>query len=114
MLTDAEARNMLDSYKLFSLRADLRYEKISFYKKYNAAGEYCEVLARQAEELLATQDNIKAVVDSLAEPYRTVLYLRFIEGHTVEKTAEIMFYSYRWLMRLQATAIREFRKAVNK
>lgn len=114
MLTDAEARNMLDSYKLFSLRADLRYEKISFYKKYNAAGEYCEVLASQAEELLATQDNIKAVVDSLAEPYRTVLYLRFIEGHTVEKTAEIMFYSYRWLMRLQATAIREFRKAVNK
>ena len=114
MLTDAEARNMLDSYKLFSLRADLRYEKISIYKKYNAAGEYCEVLARQAEELRATQDNIKAVVDSLAEPYRTVLYLRFIEGHTVEKTAEIMFYSYRWLMRLQATAIQEFRKAVNK
>ncbi len=32
----------------------------------------------------------------------------------MEKTAEIMFYSYRWLMRLQATAIQEFRKAVNK
>ena len=109
---------MLNSYKLFSLRADLRYEKISFYKKYNAAGEYCEVLARQAKEqakeLLAARDNINAVVDSLAEPYRTVLYLRFIEGHTVEKTAETMFYSYRWLMRLQATAIQEFRKAVNK
>ena len=86
MITEKEARNMLNSYKLLSLRADLRYEKISFYKKYNAAGE----------------------------PYRTVLYLRFIEGHTVEKTAEIMFYSYRWLMRLQATAIQEFRKAVNK
>ncbi len=114
MLTDAEARNMLDSYKLFSLRADLRYEKIRFYKKYNAAGEYCEVLARQAKELLAVRDNIKTMVDSLAEPYRTVLYLRFIEGHSVEKTAEIMFYSYRWLMRLQATAIQEFRKAVNK
>lgn len=82
---------MLNSYKLLSLRADLRYEKISFYKKYNAAGEYCEVLARQAKELLAARDNINAVVDSLAEPYRTVLYLRFIEGHTVEKTAEIMF-----------------------
>lgn len=105
---------MLNSYKLLSLRADLRYEKISFYKKYNAAGEYCEVLARQAKELLAARDNINAVVDSLAEPHRTVLYLRFIEGHTVEKTVEIMFYSYRWLMRLQATAIQEFRKAVNK
>lgn len=60
---------MLNSYKLLSLRADLRYEKISFYKKYNAAGEYCEVLARQAKELLAARDNINAVVDSLAEPY---------------------------------------------
>ena len=111
---------MLNSYKLLSLRADLRYEKISFYKKYNAAGEIEEctehtgMWARQAKELLAARDNINAVVDSLAEPYRTVLYLRFIEGHTVEKTAEIMFYSYRWLMRLQATAIQEFRKAVNK
>lgn len=67
-----------------------------------------------SKRILAVQDNIKAVVDTLAEPYRAVLYLRFIEGHTVEKTAEIMFYSYRWLMRLQATAIQEFRKAVNK
>ena len=81
MITEKEARNMLNSYKLLSLRADLRYEKISFYKKYNAAGEYCEVLARQAKELLAARDNINAVVDSLAEPYRTVLYSRFIEGH---------------------------------
>ena len=74
---------MLNSYKLFSLRTDLRYEKISFYKKYNAAGEYCEVLARQAKELLAARDNINAVVDDNGRIFpltKHALYREMIRG----------------------------------
>ena len=96
------------------IKSTMRRARSKNVRSTRAYGRGSTRTARQAKELLAARDNINAVVDSLAEPYRTVLYLRFIEGHTVEKTAEIMFYSYRWLMRLQATAIQEFRKAVNK
>lgn len=114
MMTDKEIREYLSSYKLLRLRAEWRHKKINFFRKYNAAGEYCEILARQAEELIAEGQKIENVIDSLTEPSKTVLRLRYIEGRTLEETADRLHYAYRWTARLQAKAIDDFRKAVKE
>lgn len=114
MITDKEIREYLSSYKLLKLRAEWRYKKIDFFEKYNAVGEYCEMLARQAEELLAERRKIEGAVDALAEPSSTILRLRYIEGRTLEETADRLHYTYRWTARLQAKAIDDFREAVKE
>lgn len=114
MMTDKEIREYLSSYKLLELRAEWRYKKIDFFEKYNAAGEYCEMLARQAEELLAERRKIEGAIDALTEPSKTVLQLRYIEGCTLEETADRLHYTYRWTARLQAKAIDDFREAVKE
>lgn len=113
-MTDKEIREYLSSYKLLELRAEWRYKKIDFFEKYNAAGEYCEMLARQAEELLAERRKIEGAIDALTEPSKTVLQLRYIEGCTLEETADRLHYTYRWTARLQAKAIDDFREAVKE
>lgn len=114
MMTDKEIREYLSSYKLLKLRAEWRYKKIDFFKKYNAAGEYCEMLARQAEELLAERRKIEGAIDALTEPSSTILRLRYIERCTLEETADRLHYTYRWTARLQAKAIDDFREAVKE
>lgn len=114
MMTDKEIREYLNSYNLLKLRAEWRYKKIGFFEKYNAAGEYCEMLARQAEELLAERRKIEGAIDALTEPSKTVLRLRYIEGRTLEETADRLHYAYRWTARLQAKAIDDFREAVKE
>ena len=114
MMTDKEIREYLSSYKLLRLRAEWRCKKIGFFEKYNAAGEYCEMLARQAEELLAERRKIEGAIDALTEPSSTILRLRYIEGCTLEETADRLHYTYRWTARLQAKAIDDFREAVKE
>ena len=113
-MTDKEIREYLSSYKLLRLRAEWRYKKIGFFKKYNAAGEYCEMLTRQAEELLAERRKIEGTIDTLTESSKTILRLRYIEGCTLEETANRLHYAYRWTARLQAKAIDDFREAVKE
>lgn len=114
MMTDKEIREYLSSYKLLRLRAKFRYERIDFFRKYNTAGEHCEMLAREAEELIAEGRKIESAIDSLAEPSRTILRLRYIEDYTLEETADRLYYSCRWTSQLQAKAIDDFRKAVKE
>lgn len=112
MMTDKEIRTYLSSHKLLMQRAELRYEKIRFYEKYNAVGEYRAILAHEAESLLAERRKIERTIDALSEPSKTILRLRYIEGHTLEETADKLHYAYRWTARLQAKAINDFREAV--
>lgn len=85
MMTDKEIREYLSSYKLLKLRAEWRYKKIGFFEKYNTAGEYCKILARQAEELLAERRKIEGTINALAEPSSTVCGCGISKGALLKK-----------------------------
>ena len=99
-------KELLSQYRLIGLRIQSRLERIAFFKGYPNTEEHCRRLYDEVKELKKTQEHIAGLIDSLSEPYKSVLRLRFIEGKTVEDTAEELHYSYRWLMRLQKMRLR--------
>ncbi len=99
-------KELLSQYRLIGLRIQSRLERIAFFKGYPNTEEHCRRLYDEVKELKKTQEHIAGLIDSLSEPYKSVLRLRFIEGKTVEDTAEELHYSYRWLLRLQKNALK--------
>lgn len=69
---------------------------------------------KQADELERQRENIVAYINQLGdERYRNILTLRFIEGYTVEETAEIICYELSYCYRLTNQAIKSLKKLIN-
>ena len=77
------------------------------------------LLADSYEESAAAvrsrKDRALAVIDAVSDPlYRRILTLRFVQGQTLEKTAERTHYSYQHLCRkLLPAALAEAQKIVD-
>lgn len=61
----------------------------------------------QAEvtQLCRTECEVSCTIDRVPEPYRTLLYERYINGKTWEQVAVRMNYSYRHTTKLHGTAL---------
>lgn len=64
-----------------------------------------EQAAAEVAQLCRTECEISAVINRVAEPYRTLLYERYINGKTFEQIAVGMLYSWRQIVRLHGQAL---------
>ena len=62
-------------------------------------------LEAEIELLIATEREIVQTINRVSEPYRTLLYERYINGKTWEQIAVIMNYSWRQTVRLHGIAL---------
>lgn len=66
----------------------------------------------EIELLIATERAVGRVIDAVREPYRTLLYERYINGKTWEQIAVCMNYNYRWVLRLHGRALATVKQAI--
>ena len=59
----------------------------------------------EIELLTATAREVRTTIEAVPEPYRTLLYERYINGKTWEQIAVIMNYSWRQTVRLHGIAL---------
>ena len=62
--------------------------------------------AGEVERLTELEQEIVQTISRTAEPYRTLLYERYINGKTWEQVAVRMNYSFRHTTKLHSTALR--------
>lgn len=60
----------------------------------------------EVDRLTRLEAEIEGAVGQIAEPYRTLLYERYINGKTFEQIAVQMSYSWRQIIRLHGQALR--------
>lgn len=80
-----------------------------------SARSLAESYAESASVVRGRRDRALAVIDAVSDPLcRKILTLRFVEGLTLEKTAERISYSYQHLCRkLLPAALAEAQKIVD-
>lgn len=61
--------------------------------------------AAEVDRLTALEDEVIGAIDRVQEPYRTLLYERYVNGLTFEKIAVRMNYSWRQTIRLHGQAL---------
>ena len=59
----------------------------------------------EIDQLTALEAEIISVIDRVQEPYRTLLYERYVNGLTFERIAVRMNYSWRQIIRLHGQAL---------
>lgn len=64
-----------------------------------------EKAAAEITQLCRVECEVSAAIDRVPEPYRTLLYERYINGKTWEQVAVRMNYSYRHTTKLHGTAL---------
>ena len=60
----------------------------------------------EIDQLTALETEIISVIDRVQEPYRTLLYERYVNGLTFERIAVRMNYSWRQIIRLHGQALK--------
>ena len=110
----------LEEYQMFKTRAEKMTSIISEVSAHtnkvsNKVGDNAVIMAdlevkyktawQEAElERLALTDKIKNV----DEPYRTILFMRYVQGKTFENIADAIGYSYKQILRLHGQALNLF------
>lgn len=61
--------------------------------------------AAEVDRLTVLEDEVIGAIDRVPEPYRTLLYERYVNGLTFEKIAVRMNYSWRQTIRLHGQAL---------
>lgn len=64
-----------------------------------------EKAAAEITQLCRVECEISCTIDRVPEPYRTLLYQRYINGKTFEQIAVDMHYSWRQIVRLHGQAL---------
>jgi DNA-directed RNA polymerase specialized sigma subunit len=67
-------------------------------------------LSREIKELYEQKQIIRRKIDRLRDNYFKVIYYRFMEGLTLEETADAMHYSCRHIINIYNEALEEFSK----
>lgn len=65
-----------------------------------------EKSAAEVAQLTKLENEIACTIDRVSEPYRTLLYERYINGRTWEQIAVKMNYSYRRVTQLHGEALK--------
>lgn len=75
----------------------------------------CERMAKEVEQIIrrytVTQNNILSMIQGMKKPvHRKVLFLRYVEGKSVQKIAQEMSYSEDYIKKLHKAALSAFEK----
>lgn len=116
-LAKSKPKEFLQQYALLKVRANVKLERIDLwqeYQEYEPVQELCRDIFSEAKELMRlafeTEELIKQA--DISDQYKTVLYLRYIEGKTAEDSAKTLGVVKRWCQRLQAKALDAFAQAI--
>ena len=60
---------------------------------------------KEVEQLLHTETEVACAINRVSDPYRELLYERYINGKTFEQIAVDMHYSYRQTLRIHGIAL---------
>lgn len=68
--------------------------------------------AAEVDRLTALEDEVIGAIDRVPEPYRTLLYERYINGKTWEQVAVDMHYSYRGVTKMHGRALQTLKECI--
>lgn len=68
--------------------------------------------AAEVDRLTALEAEIVGAIDRVQEPYRTLLYERYINGKTWEQVAVDMHYSYRGVTKMHGRALQALKECI--
>lgn len=63
---------------------------------------------KKLEELLVKKYVVENKIERLEQPYRSILYLKYIRGINLYKVSEELNYSYRYIKTLHVEALQEY------
>ncbi len=67
--------------------------------------KYCD---KKLQELLIKKFLVEKKIEQLGQPYKSILYLRYIRGNTLNKVSEDMGYSYDHICKLHGKALKNY------
>lgn len=116
-LAKNKPKEFLQQYALLKVRANVKLERIDLwqeYQEYEPVQELCRDIFSEAKELMRLAFEIEELIKQadISDQYKTVLYLRYIEGKTAEDSAKTLGVVKRWCQRLQAKALDAFAQAI--
>jgi hypothetical protein len=116
-LAKNKPKEFLQQYALLKVRANVKLERIDLwqeYQEYEPVQELCRDIFSEAKELMRLAFEIEELIKQadISDQYKTVLYLRYIEGKTAEDSAKTLGVVKRWCQRLQAKALDAFAQAM--
>ena len=116
-LAKSKPKEFLQQYALLKVRANVKLERIDLwqeYQEYEPVQELCRDIFSEAKELMRLAFEIEELITQadISDQYKTILYLRYIEGKTVDDSAKALGYTRRWYQRLQAKALDAFAQAI--
>lgn len=115
---DAMRRTQAISDHIADLRAmceQLRTEDGHKIELDKAVAELVDAERRAAGEIGRLTDLERDIVQTIsrtAEPYRTLLYERYINGKTWEQIAVAMYYSYRGVTKMHGRALQALKECI--
>lgn len=66
----------------------------------------------EIELMTATAREVRATIEAVPEPYRTLLYERYINGKAWEQVAVDMHYSYRGVTKMHGRALQAVKECI--
>ena len=66
----------------------------------------------EVDRLAELEREIEQTISRAAEPYRTLLYERYINGKTWEQIAVAMYYSYRGVTKMHGRALQALKECI--
>ena len=116
-LAKNDPKTFLSQYKLIYIQIESISERIQRFKeyaKYADVDDFLQELACEVSTLKTFQVEIYNLLHEsiLDESLCKLLELRFLKGQTSDEISEKLHYSERWLLRLQAKAVKLFSDAI--
>lgn len=116
-LAKNKPKEFLQQYALLKVRANVKLKRIDLwqeYQEYEPVQELCRDIFSEAKDLMRLAFEIEELIKQadISDQYKTVLYLRYIEGKTVDDSAKTLGVIKRWCQELQARALDAFAQAI--
>ena len=113
-LAKTEPKEFLQQYALLRTLAEARLNRVNFWQDCETGKEYCKDCIAEAKRLVTLERDIADLITQadISDQYKTVLFLRYIEGKTVDDSARALGITRRWYQRLQAKALDAFAQAI--
>lgn len=86
--------------------------RVSLEKAVAALVDAQERTASEVARLAKLEAEITATIDNVQDPYRTLLYERYINGKTWEQIAVDMHYSYRGVTKMHGRALQALKECI--
>lgn len=113
-LAKTNPKEFLLQSKDLSIRIKKILSELKFEEETSPASERMQSLLSEAKKAKAEREEIFNLVDHSAinDTYKYILISHYLNGKTLLEIAKELNYNYRWLLRLQARALKAFSDAI--